>query len=84
MRPPTEEELAKTIGALRQEWRTPPLWGCRDSAPYLHDGRAQTLEAAIALHDGEARQIALRYFALDDKERLEVLAFLKSLVAPGL
>ena len=35
----TKEQLAKTIGALRQEWRTPPLWGCRDSAPYLHDGR---------------------------------------------
>ncbi len=27
-----------------REWRTPPLWGYRDSAPYLHDGRAQNLE----------------------------------------
>ena len=25
---------------LRREWRTPPLWGLRDSAPYMHDGRA--------------------------------------------
>ena len=33
-----------------QEWRTPPLWGVRDSAPYLHDGRATTLEEAIAFH----------------------------------
>src|SRR5262249_48305510 len=30
-----------------EEWRTPPLWGLRDSAPYLHDGRAQTLDDAI-------------------------------------
>ena len=26
-------------GASKQEWRTPPLWGFRDSGPYLHDGR---------------------------------------------
>ena len=36
------------------EWRTPPLWGFRDSGPYLHDGRAQTLEEAVALHGGQA------------------------------
>ncbi len=40
--------------ASRREWRTPPLWGIRDSDPYLHDGRAETLEQAIALHEGEA------------------------------
>ena len=34
------------------EWRTPPLWGVADSAPYLHDGRAATLEDAIKLHSG--------------------------------
>ncbi len=28
-------------GATSREWRTPPLWGFRDSGPYLHDGRAQ-------------------------------------------
>ena len=39
---------AQIIGATQREWRTPPLWGCRDSGPYLHDGRAQTLEQAIA------------------------------------
>ena len=42
---------AQATGALRREWRTPPLWGVRDSAPYLHDGRAATLEEAIALHE---------------------------------
>src|SRR5262249_3437613 len=36
-------------GAARREWRTAPLWGLRDSAPYLHDGPAETLEQAIAL-----------------------------------
>ena len=37
------------------EWRTPPLWGFRDSGPYLHDGRAQTLEQAVAMHGGQGR-----------------------------
>ena len=83
-RKPTEAELAKTIGALRREWRTPPLWGCRDSAPYLHDGRAATLEEAVALHGGEGRESAVRFFALPAAERGQVVAFLKSLTAPGL
>jgi hypothetical protein len=39
---------------LAQEWRTPPLWGLSDSAPYLHDGRAETVLEAIAQHGGEA------------------------------
>ena len=69
-------------GATRQEWRTPPLWGVRDSGPYLHDGRANTLEQAIALHGGEAARSAQRFYELSPEERMQVLAFLKSLRAP--
>jgi CxxC motif-containing protein (DUF1111 family) len=65
------------------EWRTPPLWGFRDSGPYLHDGRAQTLEEAVALHGGEAVASATRFFRLSSSERLEVQAFLRSLPAPA-
>ncbi len=72
----------KTGGALRQEWRTPPLWGVRDSAPYMHDGRADTLEQAIAFHGGEASRSARQYFMLKPDERMQVVTFLKSLVAP--
>lgn len=68
--------------ARRQEWRTPPLWGFRDSGPYLHDGRAQTLEQTLAFHGGEATQSAQQYFQLTPQERLKLQAFLKSLVAP--
>jgi CxxC motif-containing protein (DUF1111 family) len=64
------------------EWRTPPLWGVRDSAPYLHDGRAETLEQAIALHDGEAKRSMRRFFQLGADQRTEVMAFLDSLAAP--
>lgn len=73
---------ARIRPASRREWRTPPLWGLRDSAPYLHDGRAETIEQAIALHEGEGKATTNRYFGLTNRERLEVQAFLKSLVAP--
>jgi CxxC motif-containing protein (DUF1111 family) len=69
-------------GATRQEWRTPPLWGFRDSGPYLHDGRAQTLEQAVAMHGGQGATAARKFFELSPRERLQVEAFLKSLVAP--
>jgi hypothetical protein len=64
------------------EWRTPPLWGYRDSGPYLHDGRAQNLEEAVALHEGQGATSAHGFFALSSRERFQVEAFLKSLVAP--
>jgi CxxC motif-containing protein (DUF1111 family) len=64
------------------EWRTPPLWGFRDSGPYLHDGRAATLEAAVELHGGEAQQSTQRFKALSILERFQLETFLKSLAAP--
>jgi CxxC motif-containing protein (DUF1111 family) len=64
------------------EWRTPPLWGFRDSGPYLHDGRATTLEQAVALHGGQAEDASKGYFALGFGERAEVESFLNSLIAP--
>jgi CxxC motif-containing protein (DUF1111 family) len=78
-RPPAANPLR---GASRQEWRTPPLWGFRDSGPYLHDGRAQTLEQAVAMHGGQGEASARKFFELSPRERLQVEAFLKSLIAP--
>jgi len=70
-------------GPTPREWRTPPLWGYRDSGPYLHDGRAQSLEEVVALHEGQGKASAHRFFALASQERSQVEAFLKSLVAPS-
>jgi CxxC motif-containing protein (DUF1111 family) len=75
---PTSGEAGPT------EWRTPPLWGVAHSAPYLHDGRAATLDEAIRLHGGEADATTKRYAALDIGDRQAVVAFLRSLVAPAL
>jgi CxxC motif-containing protein (DUF1111 family) len=85
---PKRGELVKggkkdpSVVAEPQEWRTPPLWGVRDSAPYLHDGRANTLEEAIAMHAGEADESTNRFNHLTPLQKQKLIAFLKSLVAP--
>jgi CxxC motif-containing protein (DUF1111 family) len=64
------------------EWRTPPLWGLRDSAPYLHDGRASTVSGAIAQHGGQAQESVNRYGKLDPRHKGYLHEFLLSLAAP--
>jgi CxxC motif-containing protein (DUF1111 family) len=60
-------------------FRTPPLWGIARSAPYLHDGTAESLDAAIRRHDGEARRSRNRYLAASDADRAALLEFLREL-----
>ena len=78
----TRKPTEVTWDLLQREWRTPPLWGVADSAPYLHDGRAETLDAAIRWHGGEATDATSEYRALSNGGRMRVVAFLKSLRAP--
>jgi CxxC motif-containing protein (DUF1111 family) len=63
-------------------WRTPPLWGVRFTAPYLHDGRAATMEEAILLHGGQAGTSLKLYKRLSRKDKQHLLAFVHSLGAP--
>ncbi|GDY18561.1 hypothetical protein LBMAG55_18840 [Verrucomicrobiota bacterium] len=62
-----------------REMRTAPLWGLRVSAPYLHDGRATTLDAAIAAHDGEAKVSRDRYLKLTPAQKKQLSEFLLSI-----
>ena len=68
--------------ASDREWRTPPLWGLRDSGPYLHDGRAATISEAILLHDGQAAAAARQFARLSGRRLEQFEAFLLSLAAP--
>jgi CxxC motif-containing protein (DUF1111 family) len=61
------------------EWRTPPLWGVAESAPYYHDGRAGSLDEAIRIHAGEAAKASARYQKLSAADRKAVITFLRSL-----
>jgi CxxC motif-containing protein (DUF1111 family) len=58
---------------------TRPLWGLAETAPYLHDGRAPTVQDAIVLHGGEGAGAREAYLALDDEGRASVRVFLASL-----
>jgi CxxC motif-containing protein (DUF1111 family) len=60
-------------------FRTPPLWGLRSSAPYLHDGSAATVEEAIAQHEGEAARSAAAFASSSADDRASLAAFLSSL-----
>lgn len=68
--------------SLPRQWRTPPLWGVRDSAPYLHDGRADTLAEAILEHGGQGGSSASKFKALPANDRVAMVTFLESLQAP--
>lgn len=60
------------------QWLTRSLWGLADSAPYLHDGRAQTIEEAILWHGGEGTRSRESYERLAAQERAAVRVYLMS------
>ena len=80
-------ELAESFhGADDQENRefiTAKLWGVADTAPYLHDGRALTLNEAILLHGGEATAARDAYAALDIADKNQIIEFLRTLRNPS-
>jgi len=76
--PPSFRGMAEP-GAEAGVYRTPPLWGVRLSAPYLHDGRASTLRKAILAHDGEARAVRKAFEGLPTHDQLALVAFLNDL-----
>lgn len=61
------------------QYRTPPLWGIRFTGPYLHDGRAETLSAALDGHGGEATASREAWQALSASDRERLLDFLKAI-----
>ena len=72
--------------AKTAEWRTPPLWGLGLSPNsqggqffLMHDGRAKSVEEAIALHGGEAATSRNRFNQMNTAEKDAIIKFLKSL-----
>jgi cytochrome c peroxidase len=78
--PPTGFVGVTQGNAISGFYRTPSLRGLRNTAPYFHDGRSETIDAAIRRHDGEALGMRQTYEnILSDTERDALLAFLESL-----
>ena len=76
------EELADGVvmgDASGSEFRTQPLWGLCEHFPFLHDGRADSVEQAILLHGGEAQAARDNYEALSDTDHRALHRFLESL-----
>ncbi len=75
--------LCESTGSdLDRFFITARLWGVADTAPYLHDGRAHTLQEAILLHGGEAQGPRDAFAALPVSGQQELLAFLMTLRTP--
>ena len=80
--PPPVERPLPDDEVRPEEWKTQPLWGVADSAPYMHDGRAATLHDAIFHHKGDARTVSQAYMALPAADQKAVVSFLETLKAP--
>lgn len=72
--------------ATTSEWKTPALWGLGLSKNsqgghyfLLHDGRANSIEAAIQLHGGEAATTSQQYNLLNQTDKNKLIKFLESL-----
>ncbi|MEP1209440.1 MAG: di-heme oxidoredictase family protein [Rhizobiaceae bacterium] len=77
------EELADPTdaqGINARMWLTRSLAGVGSTGPWLHDGRATTLNDAILAHGGEAGVSRDSYTMLPQQDRENLIAFLENLV----
>jgi CxxC motif-containing protein (DUF1111 family) len=68
--------------AAKDEFRSAPLWGLGQRVFFLHDGRTSDLVEAIEAHDSngsDAKSVIELYEALSNKEKQDLLNFLRSL-----
>ncbi len=75
--------IHKATDHENKRFTTARLWGVRDSAPYLHDGRALTIIDAILALGGEAQYARDNFENLDETKKKAVLSFLYSLKTPN-
>ena len=68
------------LGLARpSDFRTEPLIGLRFLTSFMHDGRANSLQQAIALHGGEAAASTERFNRLKPAQQAALIAYLKTL-----
>lgn len=79
MGPGLAESRPTVAGVPADVFLTRSLWGVADTAPYLHDGRALTLDDAILAHGGEGQASRDAFLALSSADKANVRIFLLSL-----
>lgn len=65
------------------KFKVPGLRNVALTAPYLHDGRLQTLRAVVEFYDRGAGRRRLKPLRLRENEKGDLVAFLGSLTDPG-
>lgn len=68
------------LGVGASMFVTRSLAGVGSTGPWLHDGRATTLNEAILAHGGEAKASRTAYAAMSNDAAAQIVAFLESLV----
>lgn len=74
-------------GELFGQFRTPPLRGVAETAPFMHDGRFDSLEAVVRFYDtlegsnpvGHHGEMVLEPLELGESGRADLVAFLRAL-----
>jgi len=78
-----QETDVEGVFVPKREFLTRPLWGLEATNPWLHDGRATTLEQAILHHESEgseANPVIQAFRKLSEEEQEDIINFLLSLV----
>jgi CxxC motif-containing protein (DUF1111 family) len=75
------------INTRAQEYMTRPLWGVADTGPWMHDGRAMTLEEAIVMHGdrasgSDAGPVIETFEHMSASDKNDVVSFLETLRLP--
>lgn len=79
MGPSLDDERVVQGGVKTSVFLTPRLWGVASQGPWLHHGRASTLDEAIRMHDGEALAVRRAYATLPAQDQRAVVEFLRTL-----
>jgi len=71
------------LGVGASMFLTRSLAGVGVTGPWLHDGRATSLDEAIMAHGGASADVTASYAALPEMERAKIVAFLENQVMYG-
>lgn len=77
---PALSDPSDPLGVGASMFMTRSLAGVGSTGPWLHDGRATTLDEAILAHGGEAAVSRHAYAAMSDADAARIVTYLESLI----
>jgi cytochrome c peroxidase len=78
--PPVLNQLGLRLGFFANFFKTPTLWGIKDTAPYYHDNSAKDLDEMLLQYDWSFLNQAIRgRITLTPQDKEDIKAFLKLL-----